>query len=136
VIADPQALEDLRASWNGVRLLRSKIQRALLGSFAMGSPFALSIADAAHNLPFLQACAVLNDVLVHLRGAKPKTPLGVVVNKSQDALTWVNYPLIQEIVDHRNKLAHHATFVRRGNCCRYIKAIEAELVAWGIVLPE
>jgi hypothetical protein len=79
---------------------------------------------------------VLNDVLAHLRGVNPKTPLGVVVNTSQDALKWVNYPLMKEIVVHRNKLAHHAVFVRRGHCWRYIDAIEAELVAWGIVLPE
>ncbi len=101
----------------------------------MGSPFALSIADAAYNLPFLQACAVLNDVLVHLRGVKAKTPLGAVVNTSQDALKWVNYPLMKEIVDHRNDLAHRAVFVPCSDCWRYIDAIEAELVAWGIVLP-
>jgi hypothetical protein len=59
-----------------------------------------------------------------------------VVNTSQDALKWVNYPLIKEIVNHRNDLAHRAVFVPRGDCWRYIDAIEAELVAWGIVLPE
>jgi hypothetical protein len=53
MMADARALENFRQSWNGVRLVRSKIQRALLGSFAMGSPFALAIIDAAHNLPFL-----------------------------------------------------------------------------------
>jgi len=86
MIRDAHALENLRQSWNGVGLLRSKIQGALLGSFAMGSPFALSIANAAHNLPFLQACAVLNDVLAQLRDEQhfrcgrlgnDRTPLGV-----------------------------------------------------------
>jgi hypothetical protein len=144
MIANPQALEDLRASWTGVQLLRSKIQRALLGSFAMGSPFVLSIVDAAHNLPFLQACAVLNDVLARLRDegyfrsgrvGDGRTPLGTLVSDSERALSWVNYPLIDKIVVHRNDLAHRAVFVSRGDCWRYIDAIEAELVSWGIVLP-
>jgi hypothetical protein len=132
---DPLTLEKLRTDWHGVRLLRSKIDRVIKGSATLPGSFTLLIADAAHNLPFLQACAVLNDALAYLRGVNPRTPLGSLVKAHRDALSWVNYQLIKKIVCDRNALAHRATFVSRGTCWRYIDAIEAELVAWGIVLP-
>jgi hypothetical protein len=141
MIADPKALEDLRASWNGVRLLRSKIQRALLGSFAMGSPFVFHIADHAHNLPFLKACAVLNDVLKQLakerRFPSQGKLLGGLIRASVQVsppVSWLNLPLKKALKD-REALAHRAAIIPRADCWTYIAAIEAELVAWGIVLP-
>ncbi len=76
---------------------------------------------------------MLNDVLVHLRGVNPRTPLGTLVQNSEHALPWRNYALIVKIVEDRNALAHRAKIIRRRNCWRYIGAIEKELVQWGIV---
>ncbi len=67
MISDPIALRELRDSWVGVRQLRDKVQACLLGSFAQGASFAIHIADITHNLPFIQAFSVLNDVLLQLR---------------------------------------------------------------------
>jgi len=141
VIANPQALEDLRASWDGVRQLRQKIYSAVMHG-VIASPGLIFIADAAHNLPFLHACGVFNDVLEQLRDEGhfrcSKRELGALVRASRKVLPWrrMNYLLIRkEIVKCRNDLAHHAAIVPRDDCWRYIDAIEAELVHWGIVLP-
>jgi hypothetical protein len=142
MITDPKALEDLRVSWDGVRLLRLKIYRAITGSATLPGSFTVFIADAAHNLPFLQACAVLNDVLAQLRDEQhfrcgrlgnDRTPLGALVRDSEHALPWRNYPLIKEAKCCRNALAHRAKIIPHADCWRYIDAIEAELVQWGIV---
>jgi hypothetical protein len=65
MIKNQTILEEQRKSWNGVRELRSMIQAVLMASMG-ASGAAIFLADAAHNLPFLHACGVLNDVLERL----------------------------------------------------------------------
>ena len=102
----------VRKSWAGVEGLRDKLQRSLLGSFAEGASFALFAADAAHNLPFVHACAVLNDVLNQLKQEgqfqSKSIFLGALLDSSKSKLPWKNLPVIQEAVARRNDVAHHA----------------------------
>jgi hypothetical protein len=145
MIADATILEEQRKSWNGVRVLYSKIHVAWMASM-VGSSAAIFIGDAVHNLPFLHACAVLNDVLEQLAKEQPfqdknsgtrykGRELGRLIAASESVLSWENLPLIWEAVKRRNDLAHHADIVPRDGCKKYIDAIEAELVRWGIVPP-
>jgi hypothetical protein len=83
---------------------------------------------------------VLNNILEALRDeghfSYQGRELGGLVRASQKALPWRNYPLIKnEVVQRRNDLAHRAAIVPCDDCGRYIDAIEAELIVWGIVLP-
>jgi hypothetical protein len=137
MITDSVALGEIRESWQGVDRLRDKLQRALLGSFAQGASFAIFAADAAHNLPFIHACAVLNDVLAQLRQEghfqSNSIFLGALLSASKAKLPWKNFAVIEEAVARRNDVAHRAEILARGDCWRYIDAIKAELVSWSIL---
>ncbi|MBZ0170481.1 MAG: hypothetical protein K8F29_13680 [Kofleriaceae bacterium] len=43
--------------------MRDKLQRSLFGFFAHGATVIVFMANVAHNLPFVHACAVLSDAL-------------------------------------------------------------------------
>ena len=140
MISNSTALQELRESWNGVRKLRSKVQVSLLGSFAQGGSAAIFAADIAHNLPFIHACSVLNDVLLQLRDEShfkcTRFFLGSLMAASKSRLPWTDFDLVKEGVDWRNADAHHGDIVPRGDCWKYIDAIERELINWNIVAPQ
>ena len=137
MIADITALTEIRESWRGVEGLRDKLQRALLGSFAEGASFAIFAADAAHNLPFVHACAVLNDVLEQLKQEghfqSKSIFLGTLLYASKAKLPWKNFSVIEEAVARRNGLAHRGEILPRGDCWRFMDAIGEELVSWNIL---
>ena len=137
MILDREVLEELRKSWNGVRIFRERIQAATLGSFAQGGSFVIFIADAAHNLPFFHACSVLNNVLLQLEDEGyfkcNSIFLGALLERSENALPWKDFNLIKEGVDKRNNVAHKGEVIPRRECWKYIDAIESELVSWKIV---
>ncbi len=138
MITDQAVLQELQAAWLGVRSLRDKVQRAILGSFAQGASAAILAADIAHNLPFLHACSVLNDVLQELSKEGRITCKSIFLGelmKAGKGLPWKNRALIEQAVSRRNEVAHHAEIVPRGECWKYIDAIEAELISWGLVNP-
>ena len=140
MISDPIALQELKKSWNGVRELRSKVQRGVLGSFAQGASAIILIADIAHNLPFIHACSVLNEALLQLRDEKHFTCkhffLGALMDASKAQLPWADFKLVKEGVDRRNDIAHRGDIISRSECWKYIDAIERELVKWKIVDPQ
>lgn len=137
MITDTDALTELRSSWNGVRIMREKLQAALLGSFSQGASFAIHIADIAHNLPFVHACSTLNEVLIQLsKENKIKCNsifLGPLIKAGKTALPWKNYDLIDEAVKKRKEVAHKGLTLNRADCWKYINAIEEELKGWQIL---
>ena len=134
MISDPHTIEELRELWNAVVKLRSKVHRALLGSATLPNSFAIFMADAAHNLPFVQAFGVLNEALRQIAREKDLTykgnSLGRLMEASVNSLPWVDYDLILEGKDLRDGVAHRGDVVPRGECWKYIDAVEAELTAW------
>ena len=137
MISDRAALEEIRQSWNGVEALRGKLQRALLGSFAQGASFVIFIADSAHNLPFVHAYAVLNDVLAQLAKEGQfhcnSIFLGKLLAASQEKLAWKAFPLIKEGAERRNDVAHRGEVLPRGDCWKYIDSIRDQLRVWEIL---
>lgn len=137
MITDRAALEEIRRSWTGAESLRGRVQRALLGSFAQGATFAIFVADAAHNLPFVHGYAVLNNVLLQLaregRFECNSIFLGKLLAESEKRLPWVNFPLVKEGADRRNDVAHHGEVIPRADCWRYMDAIKEQLVAWQVL---
>ncbi len=55
------------------------------------------------------------------------------MNTSRKVLPWQDYKSVDEGRNKRNDLAHEAQLVSKADCQRFIDAIEAELMAWGIV---
>jgi len=139
VISEPEPLAEIRASWNGVRVLRQRLQSALLGSFALGGWSAIFAADAAHNLPLVHAFSALNDVLLQLeregRFSCRSHFLGSLLDASKPSLPWLDFDLVRQGASRRNDVAHRGEVLPRGECWRYVDAIEAEFLAWGVIEP-
>jgi len=135
MIRDPQIKSEIVKEWNGVRKLQqSFITKHLLPGYGIINEF---IPDEFHNLPFVLAFAVLDEVLTQLRDQgdfKCKSSfLGPKMEASQSHLPWQNYDLVNSGKKARNRLAHDATLLAKADCIKYIDTIEIELRAWGII---
>jgi hypothetical protein len=137
MISDHATLTEIRQSWKGVEALRGRLQRSLLGSFAQRASFVIFVSDSAHNLPFVHAYAVLNDVLKQLENEnhfKCKSFfLGALLDASKAKLSWNDFAIIKEGAERRNDVAHRGEVLPRADCWRYIDAIKDQLLAWGVV---
>ena len=138
MIRDSATLTHVQKSWTGVEALRERLKRSAFASAGViGGTFPFALADAAHNLPFIHACSVLNDVLVQLAGeghfdCKSRF-LGALIKESETALPWQDFRLITAGVELRNDVAHRGQLLGRGDCWKYVDAIKLELSAWGIL---
>ena len=138
MIRDAKTLSELRKSWPGVEALRSRLQRSAFASVGVvGGTFPATLADAAHNLPFVHAYAVLNEALVQLADeghfARKGILLGELIKRSRKVLPWQDFALIRTGVKHRNDVAHRGKLLGRGDCWTYIDAVKTELAAWGVL---
>jgi hypothetical protein len=136
VIRDATVLAEIRRNWKGVETLRSRLQVSAAASGAHGRfPFAL--ADAAHNLPFIHAYGVLNDVLEQLSDEghfRRKTFfLGELLRNSRKVLPWRDFALVSAGAKRRTAVAHKGQLLDRGECWKYVEAVEGELRAWGVL---
>jgi len=52
---------------------------------------------------------------------------------SKGPISWKDYALVDKAKCARNKLAHEARLVSRVQALTFIKAIEDELRAWGVI---
>ena len=137
MIKDPVALGDARKGWAAVRGWQEKTVKNLTFAFAGGGILGQAITELPYNLAFVFAYGVLHDVLGQLRdeGVFPckRRELGALMAASQFVLPWADYAQIDKGRDARNKLAHDAVVVPRGDTFTFVDAIEAELLAWQIL---
>lgn len=138
MIKDTSTLSEIRKDWDGVETLRNKLQVSAFASAGMlGGIFPFTLSNAAHNLPFIHAFSVLNEVLIALerKGCfKCKSIfLGELLEASEMALPWKDFSTIETGVDRRNDVAHRADLLERKECWGYVDAIKLELSSWGIV---
>jgi hypothetical protein len=141
MIADLTALQEIRSAWNGVEALRERIQVGLFASVGIiGGVYPFSVADAAHNLPFLHAYAVLNDTFQQLASEGKficnSIFLGKLLQESEQVLPWNDFALIKSGAGRRNDLAHRGDVLPRDDCWKYIDAIKTELTLWGILIAS
>jgi hypothetical protein len=138
MIADTAVLSEIRLTWQGAKKLRARLKANVIANpGAIGSQPSVTLADVAHNLPLIQAFAVLNDVLEQLRDEgrfKCKGRLlGQLMAASTSALPWRDYDLVALGVAKRNDVAHKAKVLKRADCLRFMNAVEAELAAWRVL---
>ena len=110
MIGDKDALVEIRQSWAGVEALRERLKVSAFASMGLiGGTFPFALSNAAHNLPFIHAYSVLNDVLVLLAGEgrfKCRSIfLGELLKKSEAALPWQEFSFIQRGASRRNDRA-------------------------------
>lgn len=137
VIKDTNALAEIRQSWDGVEALRTRLQVNAFASVGFAGTFPFTLANAAHNLPFIHAYAVLNDTLKQLavegHFSCKSIFLGELLKRSETVLPWRDFSLISVAVERRNDVAHRGLLLERGDCWTYIDAAKTELCAWGII---
>lgn len=138
MIKDSDTLLEVRKEWNGVKALRNKLQVSGFASVGMGGgSFPFTLSNAAHNLPFIHAFSVLHNVLIALEKEGhfkcKRYLLGKLLEASKTVLPWNDFSTIKTGVCRRNAVAHRADLLKRGECWKYMDAIELELSSWGIV---
>lgn len=120
MIKDTGTLSEIRQDWNGVETLRNKLHVSAFASVGMISgQFPFTLSNAAHNLPFIHAFSVLNEVLIVLEKEghfKCKSIfLGKLLEKSEKALPWQDFSTIKTGAGRRNDVAHRADLLERGD---------------------
>jgi len=138
VIRDPNALAEIQQNWAGVEILRSRLQVSAAASVGIvGGRFPFALSNAAHNLPFIHAYSVLNDVLKQLADEGhfncKSIFLGALLKKSEQVLRWQNFPLINAGANGRNDVAHRGQLLDRDDCWKYVDAVKAQLSAWAVL---
>jgi len=138
MIQDKVKQATYQKEWNSVREFQNRIQANLNASGMMfGTGATHVIRDISHNLVLLFAFSVFEDVLKQLKEEKYFTSdnnqLGNLMHKSQNYLPWQNFTFVDEARERRNEIAHDQTIFPRGDCWKYIDAIENELVQWGVI---
>jgi hypothetical protein len=138
MIKHATARAEVQLGWAVVEALRDSLQVSANASVGViGGSFPFQLANAAHNLPFVHAFAVLNDVLEQLAKeghfACKSIFLGALLQKSEKPLPWRDYALISAGVNRRNDVAHRGQLLERGECWKYIDAVKEELAGWGII---
>ena len=138
MIQDKAHRVNYQKEWNSVREFQNRIQANLNASGMMfGTGTTHAIRDISHNLVFLFAFSVFEDVLKQLKAEKYFTAdnekLGHLMHKSKDCLPWQDFPVVDEARLKRNSIAHDQTILPRDDCWQYIDAIENELVQWGTI---
>jgi hypothetical protein len=141
MIKDNTALKNLRSEWETVRSIKKIIAENILSAFHTSHGFMSadsSVNKFAYSLLLLFATSVLEHVLLKLRDegrfACDSSNLGPIMAASRTVLPWINYPLVDQARDERNKIAHEQLWIEQADCYKYIDAIEAELISWNIVL--
>ncbi len=138
MIKNVNTLIEIRKDWIGVESLRDKLKRSAYASTGVvGGIFPFALANAAHNLPFMHAFSVLNEVLSALEKEGNFTCrsmfLGALLNASKSVLPWNDFDTIEAGITRRNDVAHRAELLERGECWKYVDAIRIELSSWGII---
>lgn len=141
MIKDDETRAEIVENWNGVEIVRSKIEINLLGAVGFGDGiYPFYAADAAFNLPFIQAVAVLNDALQAYafegrfgNNHKIKRSFDQLLKLAKNELSWKNYSEIIKLKKLRDLVAHHGELVPRGECWGCVDTVKAELIHWGLV---
>ncbi len=134
MIQDSNTLSEIQNDWNGVEKLQVS---AFASSGVIGGTFPFALANAAHNLPFIHAFTVLNEVLITLEKEghfKCKSIfLGKLLEAIKSKLPWCDFTTIEKGVDRRNDVAHRADLLEREESWKYVDSVKKELSSWGII---
>ena len=139
MIRDSAIKTEIQEDWNGVRKFQSSIQVNLnASSGVIGVGATNKLRNISHNLTLLFAFSVLEAVLKQLRDegkfSERSNGLKKLMNSSINGLFWIDFNLVDEAREERNKVAHEQKTLERGDCWKYIDAIEKELMSWNIVV--
>ena len=125
VIKDKYAKRELRESWSTVLSTVQMVKANIVWAFAGGGYTSKSFRDLSYSLIFLFAFSVVEDTLLQLRDEgkfnSKSSRLGALMEKSKNEIPWVNYSLIDEARNKRNRIAHQQEWLGLELCLSYIK---------------
>ncbi len=137
MIADKEILLEVRSEWKTVRKTWEMIAANISFSFVRGGITSNEFRSAAYSLTLLFGFTVIEHVLQQLSAeghfACRSKFVGSLMAASRHSLPWVNFTLVDEAREQRNKIAHQQQWISIEDCERYLNAIENELRAWGIL---
>ena len=138
MIRDSVILAEIQREWAGVGALREQLQRGAFASTSIaGGIHTPVLVNTAYNLPFIHAFGVLNIVLEQLKSEGQFVCnshfLVELLQCSEKELPWHDFKLIRAGAKLRNNVAHRGQLLERGDCWKYIDAVNAELSAWRII---
>lgn len=136
MIQDKAILENIRKDWEYARSRRDFIMRQAFINAGTGL-VPLKLMDFANNLALLFAYSVLQGVLAQLRDegrfVEKRSALGPLMAAGEHKLPWTDFALVDAGREERNKVAHEQKVLPRGDCWKYMDAIEHEFASWGIL---
>ena len=141
MIKDPIILQALRDEWKGLRATQQSIKNTLSGYKRLtGGVYFNYFENLVYSLVLPLAFSVLEHTLMQLRDEgvfKCKSnSLKHLMKASQPTLPWLDFALVDEARDKRNKFVHEQKEIERVDTWKYVDAIEAELVEWKVLLAQ
>jgi len=141
MIKDTVSLSQIQAEWGTVRTTQEMIARNLASAHTSGGMVSHQFMNISHNLCLLFAFSVLEHILLQLKKegifASSSDNLGPMMTDSHSSgFRWRDFELVVEGREKRNGIAHRRILIARGECLKYIDAIEEELITWGIVIRQ
>jgi hypothetical protein len=138
VIKDTTARNSILEQWKTVRLYQAMMQTNTLGGFVVGAIYSPDFLNGCDTLVLVFAFSVFERALRSLYKEKvfaAEATAGVkgLMLASRASLPWVNFSLVDQAREERQQAAHGVKIVPREDSLRYVDAMEAELVAWGVL---
>jgi hypothetical protein len=138
MIANSSSLATLQAEWQSVVRMHERVEHLVISTFAFDTKKSPAFGDVLYNLPLLLAFDVLKQVLLQAREegliSSSQRQLSDLMDSAKTALEWIDWQLLWEGVKRQDEVAEGNQLFGDSQCLKYIAFIEAQLVAWGIIM--
>ena len=137
MIVYPSYMATLQAEWNGVIRMRERIRHLVILTFAFDAKKSPAFGDVLYNLPLVIAFGVLKQALQQAkdqeRSRDSQLPLDALMESAKTSLPWIDWQCLREAVKRQTEVSLGGMLFGDVQCLQDITAIEAQLVAWGII---
>src|SRR5215216_6846286 len=137
MIVYPSYMATLQAEWNGVIWMRERIRHLVILTFALDAKKSPAFGDVLYNLPLVIAFGVLKQALQQAkdqeRSRDSQWPLDTLMESAKTSLPWIDWQCLREAVKRQTEVSLGGMLFGDVQCLQDITAIEAQLVAWGII---
>jgi len=137
LIQSAAARSAISREWSVVRRYHNWVKSA---SFTDGGFLSSQFLDFCHSLVLIHSYSVLQKALRRLRKEKvfqaKGSELGVMMEATETTLPWLDFATVDTGRERRNRVAHQGKSLPRLETWSYIRAIERELVHWGVLSEQ
>jgi hypothetical protein len=137
MIVYPSYMATLQAEWDGVIRMRERIRHLVIFTFALDAKKSPAFGDVLYNLPLVIAFGVLKQVLQQARDQErsrdSQQPLDALMESAKTSLPWIDWRCLRAAVKRQTEVSLEGKLFGDVQCLQDIAAIEAQLVAWGVI---